>query len=131
MNVVEYKVKKIVLTPEEQMIKKSWGKYWAEIKHFQDIQGYFYLIIGEWSGYNSLQKKDVHIDICTNGIKKVKSASYIHLGIIEYTDKTVLDVRAEKYTLERLLKEKLSRKPSYTDLIKSLIKSNTQYYRVS
>jgi len=128
MQLVEYKVKRLILSPEEKIIKKSWGNNWANIKKLCDKNGYVNLVIGEWSGYNPKQRQDVHVDLCTKEMFN-KSGGY-YLGTIYYTDNTTLKVRIETCKLSRIFEDKILRKPSYTSLIQSLLKSDNKTYHV-
>lgn len=127
MKIVEYKAKRLVLTtPEEKAIKESWGTYFGKLKREQDKNGFFNLIIGEWSGYNPSQRKDVHVGYCSPEI--LKNSNKYFLGIVEYTDKTTLKVNIKQYTLEKLFSEKIYKRTGYTDIIKKLIDSSQKYY---
>jgi hypothetical protein len=127
MKIVEYKAKRLVLTtPEEKAIKESWGTYFSKLKREQDKNGFFNLIIGEWSGYNPNQTKDVHVGYCSPEI--FNNSNKYFLGIIEYTDKTTLKVSIRQYTLEKLFSENRYKRTPYTDIIKRLVDSGQKYY---
>jgi hypothetical protein len=135
MKIISYTVEKIILTTaEEKAIKASWGLKWKGMKYAQEKHGFFYLVMGEWSGYNNSQKKVVHTDIATQYMYHTEILNERtdngFLGTIIYNDETTLDVNIRKCTLEQLLTEKIYKKDSYTDLIKKLIESKSKTYKV-
>jgi hypothetical protein len=64
-----------------------------------------------------------------SNIHNNKISSYA--GTIEYSDNTKLEVTVKEYTLDKILKENVRKKSSFTDLIQKLIESNDNYYKVS
>lgn len=127
MKTVEYQVKRLVLTtPEERAVKGSWGNKWSTLKRSEMKDGFIYLIIGEWSGYNSRQTRDVHIDISSK--EQYDKSPFV--GTIEYGDKTTLNVRIQKFTLEYILKNNIRRQSSYTTLIQQLVNSGSTFFKV-
>lgn len=132
MQTIEYTVKKLVLTPEEKIIKKAWGDKWNIIKRDYDKHGFFYLITGEWSGYTSNQRKTVHIDTCNFNLGEKYKHDNGYIGTIKYSDNTTLTVYAEKFYLKTFFNIQMCQKPrpSYTDLIKKLIDSGETIYTV-
>lgn len=136
MKTIEYTVKKIILTPEEKSIKNSWGKDWNIIMKLHNKKQPIYLVIGTWSGYNSSQRRIVHIELINtpmylkqSNINNNKISGYA--GTIEYSDNTKLEVTIKEYTLEKLLSENVKRKSSYADLIQKLVESSDNYYKVA
>lgn len=136
MKIIEYTVKKIILTPEEKAIKSSWGRDWNTIMKLHNKKQPIYLVIGTWSGYNSSQRKILHIELINapmylkqSNIHNNKISDYA--GTIEYSDNTKLEVTIKAYTLQELLEEDVRRKSSYTDLIQKLVESNDNYYKVA
>jgi hypothetical protein len=136
MKIISYTVEKIILTTaEEKSIKASWGVKWKGMKYAQEKHGFFYLVMGEWGGYTISQTKIVHTDIATQYMHQTevlnkRTDNNGFLGTIIYTDETTLDVNIRKCTLEQLLTEKIYKKDSYTELIKKLIESKSQIYKV-
>ena len=127
MKIVEYTAKRLVLdTPEEKATRLSWGNKWNALKKAEQKDGFVFLIIGEWSGYSSKQRRDVHIDISS----KEAYDKDCFVGTIKYTDRTELNVRIERHSLQSILRGNIHRKPSYTSLIQSLIISGDKFYVV-
>ena len=136
MKIIEYTVKKVILTPEEKSIKRSWGKDWNIIMKLHNKKQPIYLVIGTWSGYNSHQRRIVHVELINapmylkqSNIHNNKISGYA--GTIEHSDNTKLEVTIKEYTLEKLLSENVKRKSSYTDLIQKLTESSDNYYKVA
>ena len=126
MKTVEYTVKRLVLTtPEEKSVRDSWGSKWEMLKRAEQKEGFVYLIVGEWSGYNSKQRKDVHIDISS----KEQYTKNEYVGVIEYGDNTTLTVTIRKHTLESIFKNNIRRQDSYTSLIQQLISSGSNFLK--
>lgn len=136
MKTIEYTVQKVILTPEEKAIKSSWGRDWNTIMKFHNKKQPIYLVIGTWSGYNSSQRRIVHIELINapmylkqSNIHNNKISGYA--GTIEYSDNTKLEVIVKEYTLDKILEENIRRKSSYTDLIQKLVESSDNYYKVA
>lgn len=126
MQVKTYTATKIVLSPEEKEIKKSWSIHWSYFRKKFDRHEKFIILFGEWSGYNSKQQRIVHIDIGSEELFK-KSES---VGTIEYSDGTTLKVWQEKIGLTELFDRKLKCNPTYKGLVTKLMLSGSSYYKV-
>jgi len=127
MKKVTYTANKIILTTaEEKGIKTSWGGDWKKIIKAEHHGNYFYLITGEWSGYNSSQRRIVHVSL--SDFATFEKTPFV--GTIEYSDNTTLEVNVIQCDLKKLFDNKLFRRNSYEDLINKLIATDSKFYKV-
>jgi len=123
MESVEYKSKRLILTKDEKIIAKSWGALWSRFGTLERSGRPILLIFGDWSGYRSSQYRITHID---QSYKAKEGFS----GTVQFTDNTTMSVWVKAVTREQIIKNKWSRRPSYTSLINDLIYSGEGYYKV-
>lgn len=135
MKIIEYTTKKIILNSEEKLIKNSWKNHWKDFVKSYNKGEKIEIIIGEWSGYTSAQRKVCHIDFADRYLKSNKlTCKHIFFssfyGKIEFSDATYLEVYVKSYSLEDILREKIYPKISYHSLIKQMIDSGEKYLKV-
>lgn len=126
MKIIEYTTKKIILNSEEKLIKNSWKNHWKDFVKIYNKGENIKIIIGEWSGYTSAQRKVCHIDFADRYLK----SNELSYGKIEFSDATYLEVYVKSYSLEDILREKIYSKISYHSLIKQMIDSGKKYLKV-
>lgn len=104
---------RVVLDKEERAIAKTWGSDWARIKADVKKFGRAAILTGEWSGYNSGQRRICHTEYSRNDHSRTMA-----LKQIVFTDGTTLRVEIRAYTLEQILEWKMRRIRAYDELIR-------------
>lgn len=113
---------RIVLDPEERAIAKRWGSDWARMKKDEKKHGAFFVLMGEWSGYNGCSR------IVHTQYVPYPHADGIVLKSIRYTDGTSLYVSVRRFTAQTLLSQKIERKATYDQLVdKARASAQTEY----
>jgi hypothetical protein len=113
---------RLILEPEERAITKRWGSDWARMKKDEKKHGAFFVLMGEWSGYNGCSRL-VHTEY----------VPYLHgegivLRTIRYTDGTTLNISVRRFTVQTLLSQKVERKAAYDELVyKARASSQVEY----
>ncbi len=118
--------KRLTLTKEERPIAKSWGRWWAYLGQLERSGKMGRLLFGDWSGYRSSQYRVTHVDYCF-----YKDLPDNFHGTVRFTDGTTMSVWVEKITRADIIRRKLRNNPTYSDLIRKLIKSGNSYFNVA
>jgi hypothetical protein len=115
---------RLTLTKEERPIAKSWGSWWSYFGRMERTHGGFLILFGDWSGYRSSQSRITHIDWCS------KNMSDNYRGTVQFTDGTTMSVWVRRVTRKQIIENKWRRNPTYESLIRKLISSGKDFYRV-
>ena len=119
MRIITYTTQRLVLTPDEKRIAKSWGSQWKSMVKSHLKGEKILLIIGEWSGYRSSQRRVVHTSLAP------KNTQSGHLGMIKYSDNTTMDTVVQAYSLQEILDQKREPLTSYTDAVRRMLIGET------
>lgn len=119
MRIITYTTQRLVLTPDEKIIAKSWGPQWKSMVKSHLKGEKIPLIIGEWSGYRSSQRRVVHTSLAP------KNTQSGHLGMIKYSDNTTMDTVVKAYPLQEILDQKREQLTSYTDAVRRMLIGET------
>ena len=119
MRIITYTTQRLVLTPDEKRIAKTWGPQWKSMVKSHLKGEKIRLIIGEWSGYRASQRRVVHTSLAPKGTQSG------HLGMIKYGDNTTMDTVVQAYSLQEILDQKLEPLTSYTDGVKRMLAGET------
>jgi hypothetical protein len=118
--------KRLTLTKEERPIAKSWANWWTRMGSLERRGEKARLLFGNWSGYSSSQSRITHVDYCY-----YKDLPDDFHGTVRFTDGTTMAVWVEKVTRAEVIRRKLRKNASYSELISKLIKSGKSYYNVA
>lgn len=116
---------RLVLDKEEREIRKSWGRDWARLRNDAKKYGTCFLLMGDWSGYNSSQYRLTH---CTRISKD--EADTIKLRTVRFSDNTTMSVWIVKTTIEQLLNKRWKAAHGYDSLLSQAIKTGDVSYSV-
>ena len=125
MKTIEITQNRLILTnDEEKSIYRTWKREWSSLSRNDRIYEGSYIILGQWSGYTAGQGRICHV----TQAKPFGVTSYY--SQILFTDNTRLTVWVERLTREEILRRRLRRMDSYTDLILKAIRSGQEVYTV-
>ena len=116
---------RLVLDKEEREIRHTWGRWWPRMRKEQERKGGFYLLFGDWSGYQSSQYR-----ITTIQYIKEEDVKNLKLHTVYFSDNTTMSVWVKKVTIETLLASKWKQRLTYTDLIRKAMATGKETYSV-
>jgi len=128
MRETEYKVKRMTLTKEEQIISKSWGSLWTRFGVLERSGRPIVLIFGDWSGYRSSQYQITHVDYAGYYGNPGQSSTDDFSGTIKFTDNTTMSVWCRVVTRAEIIEKQFKRRQNYNKLINDMIKSGKTFY---
>lgn len=116
---------RVVLDKDERAIAKTWGSDWARIRADVKKYGRACILTGEWSGYNSGQRRICHTEYSRNDHSRGMA-----LKQIVFTDGTTLRVEIRAYTIKQILEWKMRRINGYDELIREARGAMVETYYV-
>jgi len=117
---------RMVLSPEEKMVKDSWKPVWPRMRLQEYRTGSFWLIFGEWFGlgHSSRRRKVVYLDYLSPLDLPVR------LRGIHFSDGTSLGIWIQKMTRDEIVRRMLKRNLGYSAVISEALESGEEEFRV-